>query len=235
MTTIKSGSVRKVGALPARVLRSGKQPSKLPLPAHLRHQHKLEKWREKIRQSRYQFLGLLDPQYRELMRKIAFRMTTAKLPGMVPKFLAGLFSTWLFTGSVQKMEAFILEVWKGRIFLMNDRRFLPQDLPTDRPKLELLQALLLYDPKGYPAGVEVATALEATHFFAFVGPSPRLKPWIREWATEMEDVRKQAAAELGEEMAHELGADPSAAHGLGHDDRQTGGTNQQVVKKVAYW
>ena len=230
MTT--SGSVRQVGTLPARVLRLGKQPSKLPLPANLRHQHKLAKWREKIRQSRYQFLGLLDPQYRELMRKITFRMTTAKLPGMVPKFLAGLFSTWLFTGSVQKMEAFILEVWKGRIFLMNDRRFLPQDRPTDRPKLELLQALLLYDPKGYPAGVEVDTALAATDFFAFLGPPAPVQPWIHEWATELEEGRKQAAAELGEAMAHELGADPSATHGLGRDDRET---NQQVVEKVAYW
>ena len=48
--------------------------------------------------------------------------------------------------------------------------------------------------------------------------------------------RAQAGGpELGEERAHELGADPSATHGLGHDDRETGGTNQQVVEKVAYW
>lgn len=45
---------------------------------------------------------------------------------MILNLTLGLISIWMFTGSVKKMEDFILEVWKGRLFLMNDRRFLPK-------------------------------------------------------------------------------------------------------------
>jgi hypothetical protein len=83
---------------------------------------------------------------------------------------------------------------------MNDRRSLPDHLPAGLTKPELLQSLLIYDPVQHSKGVNIDQALQARLFFNFLGPSPEPKPWIREWISKVEALRKRATAELGAEL-----------------------------------
>ncbi len=52
--------------------------------------------------------------------------------------------------------------------------------------------------------MSLAQALQATPFFRFLGPSPERKPWIRAWIAEVEKLRRQAIADLGEEVVNVL-------------------------------
>ena len=92
----------------ARLLKGKTQPAKLPMPASVRQRRATDQWRDKIWQVRHKYLLLLHPQYRELMRKTLFSIDKANLHHLADSFLMGLFTIWCFTGSVPKMEDFIL-------------------------------------------------------------------------------------------------------------------------------
>jgi hypothetical protein len=195
-----------------RVLKNGKQPSLLPIPEIVRQRRSVEKWRERIWRVRHKYVVLLHPQYRDLMRKIACSMEKTDLHQMVIHLRVGLFLTWFLTGSIGKMEELILEIIRGRVFLMNGRLFLPENTPEDLPKLELRKRLLLYDPKCYPAGPDAAPDPEVTLFSDFLTPLPEMKLWLRQWAAEKDEVRRGAAAELGQAVADKLWTESGPAH-----------------------
>ncbi len=97
----------------------------------------MDYWHDRLWQSRHKFLVLLGPQYRELIRKMIFSMENAELHEMVPHLMMGTFGIWFFTGSVEKMQEFIVEVFNGKVFLVDPSLFLPENTPTDLPKDEL--------------------------------------------------------------------------------------------------
>jgi hypothetical protein len=196
--------VRKVSGAPARVLKRGTPPTMLPVPAAVRQRLKMEAWREKFWRSRHKYLILLDPQYREIMRKSAWSMEKAGFPEMCVHFQRGLLCIWFFTGSIEKMVRFIRAVSGGRVFLMNHKMFLRNETPTGLPKHELIQRFLLYDPTWHNDGYSVEFGPDPTLFTSFLGAVPDQRPWLRELASEMEDLRSQAAAELGEDAAKSL-------------------------------
>ena len=143
---------------------------------------------------------------------------------------------WMLTGSVKKIEEFILRVWNGGIFFMDGQQFFPKDNPLDLPSEESFRARFLYDLACYEKGIDRDRARQAPVFSAWLAPSsPEAKPWIREWALEMDAVRKQAATELGENLAEELWAEFEATPGVGDHDHKTGPTSQDTVTQVAYW
>ncbi len=230
-----SGQVQHVSGFPPRVIKKRPQALSLPTPAAVRNRAALDYWRDRLWRSRHKFLVLLGPQYRELMRKIIFSMEKAELPGMVPHLMMGTFAIWFFTGSVQKMEEFIVAVFNGKVFLVDRRLFLIENTPTDLPKDELITRVLLYDPVCHPEGCGSKAALEATRFLTLLGTPPAEKPWIQEWMSEMQTARGQAAAEIGEEAADALWAEVTCARKSGHADRESKNKNQEMTQKVSYW
>ena len=77
--------------------------------------------------------------------------------------------SWVATGNVTKMEDFVVAVFNGQVFLMNDKHFFPENIRPDLPKFELLKSILLYDPSQHRDGLDVDQALKATPFFAYLG------------------------------------------------------------------
>ena len=173
-------------------------------PEALRPEQQLEAWRDRIWQVRHKFLTLLHPQFRDMTRKLIWSMDQAGLRDMPGRLLSGLLFAWLSQGTTQKMEDFLVALLRGEVFLLNDRRFLPDKLPANLATPELLQSLLVYDPVQHSKGVSADQAIQARLFFAFLRPSPESKPWIKEWISEMAALRRQASAELGEETAKQL-------------------------------
>jgi hypothetical protein len=212
-----------------RVLKDRKQRALLPLPAVVRQKRSLEKWRQRIWGVRHKYLVLLHPQYRDLMRKIVCSTKKADLHRMVIHLRLGLYLTWCLTGSIGKVEELILEIFRGRVFLMNGSLFLPENTPEDLPRLELRKRFLLYDPKCYPAGLDGDSDLEVTLFSTFLGPLPEMKPWLRQWAAEKDEVRRGAADELGQEAAEKLWTEPGPANAT--DD--TGGEDKKLRHQSA--
>jgi hypothetical protein len=231
-----SGQVPTPSGPPPKAMKCGKRALMLPIPAAVRQRRKLELWRDRIWQSRRKFIVLLDPQSRELVRKIGFTMDKARLSWMVDHLHVGLFSIWFFTGSVQKMEELILGIIKGRVFLMNSLRLiLPLDARADLPKLELIKRLLLYDPTCYPAGCSVDVALQATPLLRFLAAPPELKPWIRQWISEMQETQRQTTAEIGKESADALWAEVRGIKTPCNPDLDAKYKNQRAEEKVSYW
>ena len=150
---------------------------------------------------------MLDPQIRELERKADYSMRKAGLSPMADNLTVVLFAMYFFTGSVEKMEKFILDLSNGQIFLMDDQVFRLENIATNLPKTELIKSLLLYHPAYHPDGVDLK-GLEVISIRDFMGPVPAEKPWIYEWHSEVQELRRQAAAELGAEQA----AEPLAAY-----------------------
>jgi hypothetical protein len=64
-------------------------------------------------QVRRKFLVLLQPLYRELLRKTTFSMERAQRPHMVVNLHRALYLIWFFTGSVPKMEEFVFELFRA--------------------------------------------------------------------------------------------------------------------------
>jgi hypothetical protein len=162
-------------------------------------------------------------------------MDKAGLPQMGGRLLMGLLFAWVTHGTTKKMEDFIVAVFRGTIFLMNDRRFLPDDLPADLPKVDVLMSLLVYDPACHKNGVTVDQAVDATRFDDFLGCSPGPKPWFSEWMSELEALRKQMVLELGEALATELWKMSGTRPGTGDGGPKEGDANRKQSTKEAYW
>ena len=123
---------------------------------------------------------------------------------MAKNLQVALFTVWFLTGSVKKMEDFVLEIWNGRIFLLDDSTFLPTN-KSDIAGSELLKVLLLYNPPCQSIGPDPESALEeATRFTTFIGDPPSAKPWIAEWVSERNEVLTQAEEEIGAEAVNEI-------------------------------
>ena len=152
---------------------------------------------------------------------------------MIPHLTMGLFTIWFFTGSVRKMEEFIDAVSNGKVFLMDDPRFLPENTPPDLPKLERISRLLLYDPHSHPTGFILRLASQVTTFTSFLGTLPDDRPWIAKWVSEMEETRSQAVAEIGKKSADALWA--SVTGNKMPDDVDLNGKLLQPAEKVSYW
>jgi len=56
------------------------------------------------------------------------------------------------------------------------------------------------------------------------------KPWIRQWKSELQEVRAQATAELGELLDVPTFADGLRDYGHGRE-----AANQKFADKTAYW
>lgn len=235
MQTIRLRVLSKGDNDPVRLLKAGKQPLGLPISSSIWQRERVEKWRERIWQSQHKYFILLHPQYRELVRKVAFSIQTAGLQGMIPHLLMGVFFAWVHTGMVTAMVDFIVEVFSGRVFLMDDKHFVPATLPSNLPKFELLKALLLYNPRQHEDGISAELAINATPFFDFLGPSPGTKPWVHEWLSDAEAVYKQAIEELGEEAVNGLRSNSHTALDSDSDGHETGRYHQKVVERIAYW
>jgi hypothetical protein len=110
---------------------------------------------------------------------------------------------------------------------MDDKSFLPTNIPSDFPKSELVKALLLYNPRHHEDGIPMERARSATGFFTFLGPFPEAKPWIEEWLSEVDAVRKEAAAELGQAVVDQLRLSSHSLFQAAQEER--------IVQKIAYW
>lgn len=150
---------------------------------------------------------VLDPQCREMVRKLAYSMEKADMPGMVTMLNLGLFNIWFFTGSAGKMEEFVSRIWAGGVFLMNSRQFLPEDLPEGIQKSELIKLLLLYDTGRHKACPDPDGTPKPIRFTHFIGDPPREKPWISNWLSERKLLQRQAVDALGAEAARSIFAE----------------------------
>jgi hypothetical protein len=177
---------------------------------------------------------VLGPQYRELILKMSFSMERAGLPEMATRLLLGLCFIWFFTGSVQTMREFIIALFNGTVFVMNGLPFfVPKNTPTDLMETELTQRLLLYNPRRYPPqGLDLKSA---KLFFDLIGTPPRERPWLDEWHSEMQELRRQAVAELGEQEAYSLCAEVGGVMNPKSIEGESKGKNQGKTRKVAYW
>jgi hypothetical protein len=216
-------------------LKARKHPSKLPITSSIRQAERVEEWRRRIWQTEHKYFMLLSPQHRELVRKIVYSCEKMDLYAMIYRLLLGLFVAWIATGTAKKMQDFIEAVTNGEIFIMNDKRFLPENMPADLGAFERLKSILVYDPNRHGGGIDENQACNATFFFDFLGPAPGPKPWVEDWASEVKEVNKQATAELGQEVVNEIWAllhstincDP---HGL-----KTRKKPRKSEEKIAYW
>lgn len=220
---------------PVKLLRVQQHESMLPIPSNIRQSELLEKWRERIWQARNKCFVLLGPQYRGLVSKITFSCEQAGLPGMIPHLRMGLFFAWFVTGNLRKMEDFIVAVFNGQVFLMNHKAFLPDNIRSDLPKFELLKSTLLYDPSQHKGGINVDQALKATPFLAFLGPKSGPTPWIKDWVSEVTEVRRQAAAELGEKVVNEFLSLPKTTLDFEDEGHKPGKRKQKLVHRISYW
>ncbi len=205
----------------------------LPCPAVVWQRRRVELWRDRLWQAHYKYMVLPGPQYRDLFRKLALSMDKAGLPGMAVQLQCALFCIWFFTGSVQKMEDLIVALINGRVFLLSAPLFLPGNIPPKLPKLELAKRLLLYDPVCHRDGYKIDAATLPTLFITWLGTPPANKPWIREWDSEEHEARRQAAAEIGKEIADALWEEVTGTKKPGNADRRS--NRKSAAEKVSHW
>jgi hypothetical protein len=229
------GILTKTENAPVKLLRAQQHEPMLPIPSNIRQSKRVEKWRERIWQARNKWFVLLGPQYRELVRKITFSCEQAGLPGLVPHLRMGLFFAWFVTGNLRKLEDFIVAVFDGQVFLMNHKAFLPDNIRSDLPQFELRKSMLLYDPSQHKGGINMDQALRATHFLAFLDPITGPTPWIEDLVSEVAEVRRQAAAELGENVVQEFLSGPETTRESEDEGHKPGKLKQKLVQRISYW
>jgi len=211
MDLLNSNTIESSDKIPRRILKNGRQPAKLPIPASVRHLKRMDHWRELIWRADYKFFFVLQPQVREMFRKIAFGMEREKRADLFKNFQLGLLQFWMKTGSVPRMQDFVTAVWSGNVFLFDvDLPGLPEKIPANHPALNSLKSLLIYQPCQDSKSTDLDRVLGAKKFTDFLGPTAPERPWNTTWVSEMKTVRKQASAELGEAtvkgICSELGA-----------------------------
>jgi len=176
----------------------------------------------------------LDPQFREMIRKMEWTMKRAGLPHITANFWLGLFDVWMFTGSVRKMEELILHLWEGGMLLMDRRAIGQNNIHPDQPEPELQKSLLLYNPHSLkPLAPEHHTS--AKPFIDFLGTLPRERSWVAEWLLELETLRMLSIAELGEKSAAELWAESTFVRSLVNDFPRRNPHHKKTPDKDAYW
>jgi len=181
-----------------RILRQGRQPSKLPLPENLRRKQELENWRSAIWACKHKFIPILDPQMRDLARKAMYRMLKFHHPEMIDIFMFGMGQIYLFTGSVKKLESFIWAVFNGATFLIDNcgSRIMNPD-PLNDICLESLKRFLIFDPSEEQLVVDENLIRRAKKLSEFIGPIPTERPWNGVWMAEMDDLRDRTIAKFG--------------------------------------
>jgi hypothetical protein len=186
------------------MLRNDQTRALPPIPKSVRQRRLFKEWQEKIWLAKKAYFYGLDPQYREMFRKIVAGMERAALPGMIAHLRVGLYWIYLFTGSRSKMEEFITAVFNGRIIVLNSWIFVKDLDPSKLTPGEVLRALGLYDPHMHRKGVELEQIRTATKFTDFLKPVPRTWPWLKGDRLRLERVCRQAEAALGARLARQL-------------------------------
>ncbi len=132
---------------------------------------------------------------------MSLRMEKNGLPEMAVNLQVALFTIWFVTGAVEKMEDFVLELWHGGIFVLDDAIFVPAHHMKERDLSRLRRLLLVYSPgrQGIIVPNLESMPKEAVRFTTFLGDLPGARPWIREWTSECEDVLRRAEEEIGVE------------------------------------
>lgn len=181
-----------------RILRQGRQPSKLPLPENLRRKKEIENWRSAIWVCKHIWFSSLDPQVRELARKSMYRMQKFHHPEMIDIFMFSMAQIYLFTGSVKKLESYILAVFNGATFLIDTcGSTIIKPVPLNNIDLESLKPLLIYDLTDERLVVDENLICRAKRLSEFIGPMPTERPWNDVWIAELDDLRDRTIAKFG--------------------------------------
>jgi len=166
-------------------------PAKLPVPTKVRQKRIMDEWRQKVWQAEHKYFMVLDPIYRELIRKCFFSMDMAGRPEMQCRFQRAIFQLWLCRGSVAKLNEFIESVFNGRIFVLDGEG---TALSQNTTSAEALKDALFYNPGPARNNISDDRLPHVTRFTALLGPIPKEKPWIKQWLSETIKVRQQAEA-----------------------------------------
>ena len=127
-----------------------------------------------------------------------YRMQKFHHPEMIDIFMFSMAQIYLFTGSVKKLESYILAVFNGATFLIDTcGSTIIKPVPLNNIDLESLKPLLIYDLTDERLVVDENLICRAKRLSEFIGPMPTERPWNDVWIAELDDLRDRTIAKFG--------------------------------------